>query len=197
MQGYTTGVATSSGCTCQHAPYLFWDSIRNSCACDFYNEFYVTKVVDGRLSCSFCNNFDCYFCGYELYSKDIFTPIGNDYGICTSCTGQENGGCNCYPGYFWSELTYPFQCACSWRTGGYLSGSNCFNCSTLPSTGNQTAFGCEKCDPLQGFLYISFNDSCVLCSMVTNSDGVATRNGCGCSAGMWSTDQLACVPIAC
>jgi hypothetical protein len=189
---YTTGAATTAGCRCITSS-LIWVSSLNSCVCDYLGQGYLSQVVNGQFSCAMCaDSLSCSSSGYS--SNTIYTSIAARSGVCTSCTKQANGGCSCYPGYGWS-VTYPFQCACSWGMGGYLSGSSCFNCSTLPSTGNLTALGCLLCDPSQGFLFVSFNDSCILCRKAPNSSGIATPNGCACLTGVWSSDQLACVPI--
>lgn len=105
--------------------------------------------------------------------------------------------CKCVPGYSFVTKTYPFYCACNIVAGGYLDGT-CKNCSSLPETGPITSSGCLSCSYSQGFLLIPSNNTCVLCSSLSNTDGTATSQGCQCVTGyIWSAVSFACILNKC
>jgi len=51
------------------------------------------------------------------------------------------------------------------------------------------------CSNSQGFLLVG--DICIKCSAITNSNGLATINGCGCTVGKWNLNSLSCASITC
>jgi len=192
-QKYTTGAATSTGCTCTNSS-LVWVTALGSCTCTF-TIGYTTTIVSGSLSCVACSGLSC-SCGYP----GTGTIYNN--GICTNCVGVPNssgvatsGICVCLPGYAFSGSVYPYSCYCSIKLGYYMS-STCLNCATLPATGTVTSSGCQICSYSQGFLYLS-NDTCIQCSSLPGASGVATATGCGCSTGVWNSVLFQCVNVTC
>ena len=192
-QKYTSGLATSAGCTCVNSS-LVWSTTLNSCTCSF-TVGRITQIISGSLSCVACSALSC-SCGY--------TGTGTIYlnGICVNCayvpssTGvASNGLCVCLTGYAWSSSIYPYQCYCSFQLGYYVS-STCSSCSALPLTGAITSSGCQTCTYTQGFLRLS-NDTCILCSSLPNTNGLATIAGCGCSTGVWDPVLLKCSTVSC
>jgi len=74
--------------------------------------------------------------------------------------------------------------------------SVCSSCSSLPLIGSITSAGCQLCSYTQGFLYLS-NDTCILCSSLPNTNGLATIIGCGCITGVWDPVLLQCKNESC
>lgn len=76
--------------------------------------------------------------------------------------------------------------------------TTCKNCSSLPTTGSITQDGCSICSNAQGFLFIPFNSTCVICSSLFNTNGSASLQGCGCvSPYVWSSISYACITNPC
>jgi len=140
----TTSVANSSGCGCTNSS-LFWVQTLGSCACNFQNGGYYSTLLNNQLTCTQCTG----TCSCGGTANSVYVN-----GICMPCAGipfssgiQKSGICQCYTGYKWSQITYPFQCICSFAQGAYINGTTCMNCSSLPITGNPNSGSCSFCDP--------------------------------------------------
>lgn len=178
---YSNGSASSGSCLCKNST-MVWSGPIQTCSC-YFQSGNVATYSNGQVNCISCfgtslSTATGCSCGGSTSSYD---PT---YKICIFCPGIENsnglsnsrGDCVCYPGYKFTD-TYPYRCACSYVYGGYLDGT-CKNCSSLPATGSVTANGCSICDATQGFLLISWNQTCLKCSSIPNTNGKASIQGC-------------------
>jgi hypothetical protein len=77
------------------------------------------------------------------------------------------------------------SCACSLTAGYYSNGNSCSLCTGVTGSG-LTVAGCQNCSQAQG--YFLYGVICLYCPGVPTSTGVATSNGCVCSASyFWNT----------
>lgn len=112
----------------------------------------------------------------------------------------------CNKGYLWNNVIYPYRClqvanSCSFSSGNFSFGSSCYSCTILPTTANPglpSKTGCLLCDPTQGFLLLSTDNSCIFCSFIAFTSGFTLSSGCTCISGYsWNPISITCDKISC
>jgi len=172
---------------------MLWFPKLGGCACVFKGIGATTTVVGGVVSCLACTG----SCSCGSSSNTVY----DSNGICHKCSALPNtnglvsgGACVCNDGYAWTTAVYPYRCYCSYKAGGYMD-TTCKLCTSLSTTGSKTIDGCQACLNSEGFLLVG--DTCYACSSFTNSNGVASVSGCGCTTGVWSLSSLSCITNSC
>ena len=79
---------------------------------------------------------------------------------------------------------------------GYVAFKGYYSSSTNTWIACITA-ACQLCSLASGYLLLAGSNSCLLCSTVTGSSGVANLAGCVCTSGQWNPVTLKCDVITC